>query len=728
MEMIELNTKSTTYQIGIHEKGFLFHLYYGPRTKGSMSPLLTYYPRGGNGVPFDCAEQGLTFSCDALPQEYSCCGSGDYRRHAFIVRTENGCSGADLRYKSHRFLEGKYSIPSLPASYGEDGVKTCEIVLEDSLVGVQVILRYGLFYEEDVITRAVEVKNLGAQRLYLNKVMSASMDFLTGDYELIHFFGRHFHEMGIEKTTVGHSCISIGSRRGVTGHQHNSFAILAETGADEDHGACYGFSLMYSGNFLLEAEQDQYNQVRIQTGLSDERLDYLLDIQESFFTPEVILAFSADGFARLSHIYHSFIRNHVCRGPYKLKRRPILINNWEATYFDFTADKLLEIASEAAALGIEMFVLDDGWFGHRGPDDRGLGDWYVNKEKMGGELSEIVDKIHSLGMKFGLWIEPEMVNRNSDLYRAHPDWALQIPGKPPVLGRNQLVLDFTRKDIRDAIFEQIAAVIDSAEIEYIKMDMNRSICEVYSARSEWQNFGEFCYKYVLGVYDFLSRLQKRYPDMLIEGCSSGGARFDAGMMYYTPQIWLSDNTDAIERLRIQYGASFGYPVSVVGSHVSTVPNHQNGRITGIDTRAAVAMAGNFGYELDLTKLSAADKEKIKQQITAYCADWEIIHNGRYYRVTDQSQNNPCAVWNMVSADQGQALLQIVTINSTGTPFGNPIVYYARCKGLDAAGTYLCRENGLCYSGSELMFLGIPVPAAEEEYMAFRFHLDRQSGE
>ena len=534
--------------------------------------------------------------------------------------------------------------------------------------------------------------------------------------------------MSMEKTTVGHSCISIGSRRGVTGHQHNSFAILAEKGADEDHGACYGFSLMYSGNFLLEAEQDQYNQVRIQTGLSDERLDYLLDIQESFFAPEVILSFSADGFARLSHIYHSFIRNHVCRGPYKLKRRPILINNWEATYFNFTGDKLFEIASEAAALDIEMFVLDDGWFGHRGPDDRGLGDWYVNKEKMGGELSEIVAKIHSLGMKFGLWIEPEMVNRNSDLYRAHPDWALQIPGKPPVLGRNQLVLDFTRKDVRKAIFEQIAAVIDSADIEYIKMDMNRSICEVYSACSEWQNYGEYCYKYVLGVYDFLSRLQERYPGMLIEGCSSGGARFDAGMMYYAPQIWLSDNTDAIERLRIQYGASFGYPVSVVGSHVSTVPNHQNGRITGIDTRAAVAMAGNFGYELDPTQLSAADKEKIKRQIAAFCADWEIIHNGRYYRVTDQSQNNPCAVWNMVSADQGQALLQIVTINSTGTPFGNPIVYYARCKGLDAAGTYLCRENGLCYSGNELMFLGIPVPAAEEEYAAFRFHLDRQSGE
>lgn len=722
MELITLDTKNTAYQIGVNEKGFLFHLYYGPRTGCDASQLLTYYFRGGNGVPYDY-KGGNTFSCDFLPQEYSCYGSGDYRRHALILHREDGCGGADLRYREHRILDGKYAIPGLPAACGGDA-KTCEIVLEDSRVGVEVILRYGVFYEEDVICRAVEVKNTGKQRLFLNRVMSASMDFLTGEYELLHFYGRHFHEMNPERTRVGHELISIGSRRGVSGHQHNPFAVLCERGAGEDHGACYGMALMYSGNFTLEAEQDQYAQTRIQMGISDEMLDYPLEKRESFFAPEVIMAFSADGFCRMSHLFHRFIRSNVCRGPYQKKRRPILVNNWEATYFDFTGEKLLEIAREAADLGIEMFVLDDGWFGSRGPDDRGLGDWRVNTQKLGGELKQTVDKINAMGLKFGLWIEPEMVNEDSDLYRAHPDWAMTIPGKPPVLGRTQLVLDFTREDVRRAIFDQICAVIDSANIAYIKMDMNRSICEAYSAAAASQNFGTLCYKYVLGVYDFLDRLLLRYPGMLIEGCSSGGARFDAGMMYYTPQIWTSDNTDAIERLRIQYGASFGYPVSVVGSHVSAVPNHQNGRITALDTRGAVAMAGNLGYELDLTKLTREEKETIKRQIQDFKADWSLIHDGFSYRTTPWPNDKGYMAWNVVDEGRNHALITLVTTDCTGTPFGNPIVIYVKCKGLDPEGEYVCAENGMRLSGRELSFLGMPVPAADGEYTAYRFHLTK----
>lgn len=723
MQLITLNTKNTSYQMGVNEKGFLFHLYYGPRMDCDASQLLTYYFRGANGVPYDY-KGGNTFSCDFLPQEYSCCGGGDYRRHAFVVTGADGSSAVDLRYSGHSITEGKYSIPGLPAAYG-GGAQTCAIVLEDKRVGVRVTLRYGVFYDENVICRAVEVENTGTNALHLNRVMSMSMDFLTGEYELVHFYGRHFHEMNPERTPVGHGCFAIGSRRGVSGHQHNPFAMLAESGAGEEHGAVYGMALMYSGNFTLEAQQDQYSQTRVQMGVSDERFDFLLDCGEHFFTPEVIMAFSDSGFGRLSHIFHRFIRNNVCREPYKLSRRPILVNNWEATYFDFTGEKLVEIAAEAAKLGIEMFVLDDGWFGERGPDDRGLGDWYVNTGKLGGELKDTVDKINALGLKFGLWIEPEMVNENSTLYRAHPDWAMTIPGKPPVLGRSQLVLDFTRADVRTAIYDMICAVIDSANVEYIKMDMNRSICEAYSALAERQNFGELCYKYVLGVYDFIERLRTRYPDMLIEGCSSGGARFDAGMMYYTPQIWTSDNTDAIERLRIQYGASFGYPISVVGSHVSAVPNHQNGRITDIDTRAAVAMSGNFGYELDLTKLSDEDKDKIRRQIEAFKADWELIHNGLYYRVTDWPDKSGYMAWNSVSTDSAHALLTAVTTDSSGTDYGNPVVIYVRCKGLDAHARYVCRETGMTLSGSELMFIGIPLPAAGE-YTAFRFHFDKEA--
>ena len=716
--IITLQTANTTYQIGVNEKGFLLHLYYGPKAEGDMSNLLTYYFRGNNGIPYDYKEKPL-FSCDSSPQEYSCCGSGDYRNHAFRVHDERGTFGADLRYKCHKIYEGKYSIPLLPASYGEKGVKTCEITLEDTRLKLQVILKYGVFYNEDVITRAVEVRNLGNTSIFLNKVMSASFDFLTGEYDLIHFYGRHFIEMNTEKTPVGHQLVSIGSRRGVSSHQHNPFAILASKNSGEFEGDCYGFSLMYSGNFILEAEQDQYSQTRVQMGISDEMFDYKLDGGKQFHSPEVIMAYSPHGLTKLSHIFQHFIRENVCRGPYKKKRRPILVNNWEATYFDFTGEKLLNVAREAKELGIEMFVLDDGWFGQRSSDDRGLGDWFVNEKKMGGKLGELVEKINELGLEFGLWIEPEMVNENSNLFRKHPDWALKIPGKNPVLGRNQLVLDFTREEVVDDIFRQITKVIDSANIKYIKMDMNRSICEAYSMAADYQNFGELCYKYVLGVYSFISRLMDKYPDMLIEGCSSGGARFDTGMMYYTPQIWTSDNTDAIERLKIQYGASFGYPVSVIGSHVSAVPNHQNGRYTSIMTRGVVAMSGNFGYELDLTKLDAEEKDCIKKQISSFKEDWELIHNGLYYRGSKADGKGPFVAWNMVSPDKKQALLNVVTTNT----HGNSLVSYIKCFGLEDDKEYFCRENKETYFGSVLRNIGIPLPIVPGEYNAFQYHLE-----
>ena len=731
MELITLHTKNTTYQIGIHEKGFLLHLYYGPKTEGDMSELIndTIF-RCGNGNPHDMAPNRV-FSCDFVPQEYSCYGSGDYRNHAFRVRDAAGTAGADLRYKSHSFIDGKYTLPGLPASYGD--AKTCEIVLEDKRLNLEVVLKYGIFFEEDIITRAVEVRNNGTEALYLNKVMSASFDFLTGQYDLVHFWGRHFNEMNFERTFVGHEGISIGSRRGVSSHLHNSFAILCDRDATEDSGSCYGMNLMFSGNHVLQAEQDQYGQTRIQMGIGDEMLDYQVLGGEKFYAPEVLMTYSAEGFTKLSHNYHHFIRNNVCRGKYQHTRRPILVNNWEATYFNFTGDKLLEICEEAVKLGIEMFVLDDGWFGNRGVldtpvgdgptidssigDDRGLGDWFVNEERMGGPISNLVEKVNAMGLKFGLWIEPEMVNENSQLFRAHPDWALQIPGKPPVLGRDQLVLDFSRDEVVDNIFNQIAAVVDTCNVEYIKMDMNRSICEAYSATAGHQNFGEITFKYVLGVYKFLEKLIERYPDMLIEGCSSGGARYDAGMMYYTPQIWTSDNSDAIERLNIQCGASFGYPVSVVGSHVSAVPNHQNGRITDIDTRGVVAMSGNFGYELDLTKLTEEEKEKVKQQIVKFKEDWDIIHNGDYYRVTTGGENQEFVAWNMVSKDKKQALLNVVTTNT----HGNPCITYSKVKGLDPDTMYTCKETGKVFAGRTLMHVGMPVPVVFAEYVAFQFH-------
>jgi alpha-galactosidase len=562
--------------------------------------------------------------------------------------------------------------------------------------------------------------------------MSASFDFLSGEYDLLHFHGRHFNEMNLERTHVGHELITIGNRRGFSGHQQNAFAILAEKDAGEEHGSCYGMSLMYSGNFKLEAEQDQYNQTRIQMGISDELLDYRLAQGESFAAPEVLMVYSDAGLTTLSHRYHHFIRHHVCRGPYKTKRRPILVNNWEATYFDFTGEKLLEIGRVAKDLGIEMFVLDDGWFGARDLDDKGLGDWVVNEEKMGGPLSRVVNEMNDMGLQFGLWIEPEMVNENSDLYRTHPEWAFQIPGKKPVLGRGQLVLDYTRKEVVDGILDQICKVIDSANISYIKMDMNRSLCDLYSYGSDTQNFGTLMYRYVKGVYYFLDQLLTRYPELLIEGCASGGARFDAGMMYYTPQIWTSDNSDAIERLNIQYGASFGYPVSVVGSHVSAVPNHQNGRITKLQTRGVVAMSGNFGYELDLTKLTEEEKEEIKEQIAVFKENWELIHNGTYYRATTKEEQSEYVAWNMVSEDKEKALLNVVTTNT----HGNKLPIYAKCKGLQKDALYVCEETKEVYAGQVLATIGMPIlmldttfgtplPLVDGEYNAFQFHFTMQ---
>ena len=719
MELITLNTKNTTYQIGADTNGFLLHLYYGPRAQGDMSQLLTYYFRGNNGVPYDHKGDG-TYSADSLPQEFSCYGSGDYRNHALRLADSNGVCGADFRYKSHTVKEGKYSIPGLPSSYSEGGAKTAEIVLEDSRLQCELILRYGIFYDEDIITRSAELRNTGSKSIYINKMLSMSMDFLTGEFDLIHFWGRHFNEMNTEITPVGHELISIGSRRGVTGHQHSSFAILAEKGCTEDAGACYGASVVYSGNFVIEAEQDQYCQTRFQAGLADEMLSYKVAAGKSFFAPEVILAYSGEGLTHLSHLYHRFIRENICRGKYKKIRRPILVNNWEATYFDFTGEKLVEIAKEAAGLGIEMFVLDDGWFGNRGPDDRGLGDWTVNEEKMGGTLDSVVNRIKAEGLGFGIWFEPEMVNENSLLYKEHPDWAFVIPGKPPVLGRTQLVLDFSRKEVRDAVFEQMTAVIDSTDVDYLKIDMNRSICEAYSCGADYQNFGALCYDYMLGVYEFFERLTERYPDILIEGCSSGGARFDAGLMCFTPQIWTSDNSDAIERLNIQYGASFGFPVSVVGSHVSAVPNHQNGRITEMKTRAVVAMAGNFGYELDVTKLCAEDKNQIRGQIEDFKKNWDIIHNGKYCRGAEPHTGCDFVSWSFVSQDASESLLCAVTVNCRA----NSPVMYAKCRGLDKSAVYRCEEDGKEYSAAALMTVGYPLPVIPGEYHAFTYHFRR----
>ena len=780
MKIITIQTKHTTYQIGIHPLGFLLHLYYGAKTEQNMSYLLQYYDRGFAGNPYDAgADRGM--SLDYLPQEFPCFGTGDFRSAAFNLRSEAGVFGADLRYQSHTVRTGKYAIPGMPAVYdtedalqeelqycsgqssfegrtfyksemenedsfagqnpcgGTQGAYTVEITLADQNASAEVVLKYGVLPELDVITRSAVITNTGTGTIYIGKAFSSTLDFLWGDYDLLHFHGRHTMERNLERVPVMHGKQSFGSRRGTSSHQHNPFAILAERETTEEFGGCYGMSLLYSGNFSFEVEQDQYRQVRMQIGMLDEMMDYPLATGECLYTPEAAMAYSAEGLAALSHIYHEMIRNHVCRGIYKNARRPVLVNNWEATYFHFTGEKILKLAEQAAELGVEMLVLDDGWFGKRDDDNSGLGDWTVNEKKLGGTLSELVEKINARGLKFGIWIEPEMVNEDSSLYRAHPDWAFRIPGRDPVRCRNQLVLDFSRKEVVDHVFRQIAAVIDSANVEYIKMDMNRSICDVYTGLAErgYQNYGKVMHGYVLGVYDFLERLVRRYPHILIEGCSGGGGRFDGGMLYYTPQIWCSDDTDAIERIRIQHGTSFGYPISAVGSHVSAVPNHQTGRSTKLRTRGIVAMAGTFGYELDLELLTETEKEEVKQQIRDYKNYWELINQGMYYRLHDPGTDRETAAWCFVSRDQTEMLLNVVSLDA----HGNAPLSYIRCRGLLPEGTYRCEAEkrdvkpytgaeprvdhrcieGRVFDGNALMHAGVPIPMELGEYGAMQLY-------
>ena len=711
-----IQTKNTTYQMQVDPYGFLLHLYYGKKTDGScMDYLLTYYDRGFSGNPFDAGDD-RTYSMDALPQEYPSYGTGDYRSTALIVENADGSTACDLRYRSHHIFNGKYKIPGLPAVYADETEsQTLEIVMEDAVTGVEVTLQYGVLPDYDVITRSEKIVYRGEGKICIRKAQSACLDFVQGKYDLLTFYGRHAMERTMQREPVTHGSHVIGSVRGTSSHQYNPMMILADEHTTDQYGNCYAMSFVYSGNFKGETLKDQFGQTRALMGLQDEMFSYPLAEGETFYTPEVLLTFSGSGMNLLSQNLHRCIRQHICRGKYKESVRPVLVNSWEASYFDFDGDTLYELAKEAKHAGIDMLVLDDGWFGKRDDDNSGLGDWFVNEKKLGGTLGDLIKKINDLGVKFGIWVEPEMISEDSDLYREHPDWALTIPGRNPVHARNQLVLDFSRKEVVDHIFDQICKVLDQGNIEYVKWDMNRSLMDVFSRGTEDQ--GRVMYDYVLGLYDFLERIVTRYPDLLIEGCSGGGGRFDAGMMYYTPQIWCSDNTDALDRLQIQYGTSFGYPVSAVGSHVSAVPNHQTGRITSLHTRGVVAMAGTFGYELNLGKLSEEEKQEIRLQVEEYRKFAPLIQTGLYYRLSDPAREE-YAAWAFVSEDQKEVLLNVVLQEI----HGNMTVNYVKLQGLKCSAIYRDTETGKIYNGAALMEAGIPMPVEMGEFKAYQMHL------
>ncbi|MDD6799439.1 MAG: alpha-galactosidase [Firmicutes bacterium] len=703
-KVFRLDTPQSSYAMYISESGFLIHLYYGAKIPDTD---LIYLAKRPNTVSFSALTADQKLTLDSALLEYPTNGISDMRSSALSIRGFSGNSATDIRYRSHRIYSGKPKIPGLPATYAENenDADTLEIVMYDELWDAEITLFYTAFNTLDAITRSVRVKNNGTKAFDIERVHSSAVDFYDDNFEMLHLEGRWGKERTPVKRRLMYGLQGIQSKRGSSSHNHNPFVALCRDGWTEESGEVYGFSLVYSGNFSAEVEVDSLNSTRVLMGINPTDFGWHLDAGESFCTPETVMVYSNEGLGKMSRTYHRLYRNNLCRGEWKTKKRPIIVNNWEATYFGFDDDKLVAIAKEASELGIEMLVMDDGWFGKRNTDNCSLGDWYVNQDKIRGGLKQLVDRVNALGIKFGIWFEPEMISPDSDLFREHPDWCLHVNGRECSIARSQYVLDMSRKDVRDNIFEQMSKILSNANIEYVKWDFNRNLTEVGSEQLPPERQKEVGHRYVLGVYELLERLVTEFPKLLLEGCSGGGGRFDPGMLYYSPQIWTSDDTDAIERLEIQNGTSIVYPPSTMSAHVSAIPNHQTGRNTSFKTRGDVAMAGAFGYELDLTKLSEEERELVRKQVRTYHEFYDTIQNGEYYRLinpTEDKSNPTCsAAWESVSGDKRDVIVTYVVMRTSVS-----ISRYVRLRGLDPDLTYTNTESGESYSGALLMNAGI----------------------
>ena len=651
-----LYNQEISYIIKILDNDQPGQLYYGKRLthREDFSHLFEYAMRDMSPYAF---EGNSTFSLENIKQEYPTFGCGDMRFPAYEIERENGSHVVEFVYKEHKIYNGKPKLEGLPATYVEsdDEAQTLELVLEDTSINTRIVLLYTIYEAFPVIARSVRFECDSDEKITLLSAMSACVDLPDKDYEMIDLAGVWARERHVRRHKLDYGIQSIYSMRGCSSYQFNPFLALARENADEFQGQVYGFSLVYSGNFLAQTEVDNYDTARVLMGIHPNGFKWTLGKGESFQTPEMVMVYSEAGLNGMSQTFHKLYRTRLARGTWRDKVRPILINSWEAFYFDFDAPKLLGLADAATDLGMELFVLDDGWFGKRDDSTSSLGDWYPNEEKLKGTLKELAEKINAKGLKFGLWIEPEMTNKDSDLYRAHPDWLLAEQGKRICHSRTQYVLDFSKKEVREYIGDMLENLLAEVPVSYIKWDMNRTFSEVFSNGNDREYQGKVCHKYILGVYELYERLTSRFPHVLFESCASGGARFDPGMLYYAPQGWTSDDTDAIERLKIQYGTSMVYPVSCMGSHVSASPNHQTNRVTPIETRADVAYFGTFGYELDLLKLGEEDKAEIRRQIAFMKEKRDLIQKGTFYRLKSPFEGNETA-WMIVSEDQKKALV------------------------------------------------------------------------
>lgn len=717
--VFSLRTEHTLYQMKADATGVLLHLYYGRTAEGEMDYLVRLADRGFSGNLYELSSQ-RGYSLDTLPQEYSGVGTGDFRVSSVRTLAENGSRSADLRYVRHEITRGRRPLPGMPFVREAEDTETLTVFMEDRVTGLEAELIYHVYPRLDVIVRSARLVNAGGKPLTLEKAASLCIDFPYGDYDVLHFHGRHCMERQAERVRLPRGVTSFGSRRGMSSHHSNPFVILCDRRAGENAGDCYGCMLVYSGNHLEELEVDQTGSTRLVSGIHPEGFAWTLAPGEAFDTPEAILSYSEEGLNGLSRRFHDVIRQQVIAPRWQQGRRPVLINSWEGCYFDFDAEKILGFAQAAREMEIEMLVLDDGWFGKRNDDTAGLGDWIVNEQKLGCSMGEMSGKIHEMGLQFGLWFEPEMVNEDSDLFRAHPDWALCDPDRKPMVARNQLVLDMSRQDVVDHVYQAMCAVLDSAKIEYVKWDFNRSVANCYSRALPPERQGEVGHRFLLGTYQLLERLLARYPDLMIEGCSGGGGRFDAGILYYCPQIWCSDDTDAVERLEIQRGTSYGYPVSTMGAHVSASPNHQTGRVTPLRTRGIVAQSGTFGYELNPERMTEEEKEEIRAQVEAYQRYAGLIRNGDYYRLNELEDGKDYSAWMFAAKDGSEALVNLVfTHTRANGPFP-----HVRLRGLIPEAAYRLEGEERIFSGAALMYAGYSFPQAWGDYDARQLHFTR----
>ncbi|MGN0542968.1 MAG: alpha-galactosidase [Acutalibacteraceae bacterium] len=708
--IFKLDTATSSYIFEIYEENYIVHLYYGSKIPDSNVAQLKY--RGGfpSFSPNNINVSDPMFSPDVIPLEYSGEGTGDFRSAAVAVRNADGNNSTDFRYKSHKIYSGKPAIEGLPALYVENDsdAQTLELLTEDSVTGVQAVLYYTVFENLGAMTRSVKIVNASGRPVEIEKVYSSCVEFHTHDYELLTLYGRWGKERSLERRALAHGRQLVSSKRGSSSHHQNPFAAIVDKGATEDYGSAYGFNLVYSGNFAFEAEVNQFAGTRVLMGINPDGFGWKLEPGSSFSSPEVVMVYSANGIGEMSRIFHRLYRKHLIRGKWKDIKRPLLINNWEATGMEFTGEQLVTFAERAAELGIDMLVMDDGWFGNRDSDRCALGDWTVNEEKLGGTLSEFIERINALGLKFGIWYEPEMISRDSELYRAHPDWCLHVPGREKSIARHQYVLDYSRQDVRDYIFGEMYKVLSANKIDYLKWDFNRNLTEVGSAQLPPERQKEVFHRFVLGTYEVMDRLTKAFPDMLIENCSGGGGRFDPGMLYYSPQIWTSDNTDPIERLSIQFGTSMCYPASTMGAHVSA------SRRTGYETKGNVALWGSFGYELDPNKFTEEDKKIVKQQVGEYHKYYDVIHFGDLYRLISPFENQFRAAWEFVSEDKTEALLTSVVMRKP-----EDRALFIKLKGLDPDKYYIDEDTHEVYSGALLMNAGLCIIASTDDGASFK---------